>query len=67
MSIHFKLSKTFLQILTVIITSGTKIVQTNALLDECSDATLILKDVADTLNLQGENEGEGFINRKRPS
>ena len=38
---HFKLSKTFLQILPVIITNVTEIVHTNALLDASSDATLI--------------------------
>ena len=53
---HFKLSKTFLQILPVIITNGTKIVHTNALLDAGSDATLIREDIAHILNLRGENK-----------
>ena len=53
---HFKLSKTFLQILPVIITNGIKIVHTNALLDAGSDATLIREDIVHILNLRGENK-----------
>ena len=53
---HFKLSKTFLQVLPVIITSSTKIVHTNPLLDAGSDATLIREDIARTLNLRSENK-----------
>ena len=53
---HFKLSKTFLQILALIITNGTKIVHTNALLDAGSDATLIREDIAHILNLRREKK-----------
>ena len=53
---HFKLSKTFHQILPVIITNDTKIVHTNALLDASSDATLIREDIAHILNLGGEKK-----------
>ena len=53
---HFKLSKTFLQILPVYISSGTKIVATNALLDTGSIPTLIHEDFAKILNLQHKNK-----------
>ena len=55
-SLLIKLSKTFLQILPVIITNGTKVVHTNALLDAGSDATLIREDIAHILNLRGKNK-----------
>ena len=53
---HFKLSKTFLQISPVYISSGTKIVATNALLDTGSTTTLIQEDFAEILNLQHKNK-----------
>ena len=53
---HFELSKTFLQILPITITNGTKIVNTNALLDAGSDATLIREDVAHIRKSQGEKK-----------
>ena len=48
---HFKLSKTFLQILAVIIRNDTKIVHTNAILGPGSDTTLIREHNAHILNL----------------
>ena len=53
---NFKLSRTFLQILPVVITNNTKIVHTNAPLDAGSDATLIHEDIAHILNLHGKNK-----------
>ena len=58
---HFKLSETFLQILLVIITSGTKIVHTNALPDAGSNVTLISEHAKFTTRKQG------IRNTKRPS
>ena len=46
----------------VIITNGTKIVDTNALLDAGFDATLICKGVAHMLNLWGKNNTLGIGN-----
>ena len=53
---NFKLNKTFLQILPVTITNGSTSIHTNALLDAGSDATLIRKDIANSLNLHGEKK-----------
>ena len=55
-SSHFKLSKSFLQILPLITTNGTKIVHTNAILDAGSNATLMRVDIDHILNLRGENK-----------
>ena len=59
---HFELSKTFLQILPVIITNDTKIVHTNALLDAGSDDTL--RCCSQT---KIKRRKQDIRNRKRPS
>ena len=63
---HFKLSKTFLQILPVIITIDTNIAHTNAVLEAGSYATLIRRDIAHIVYLRGENKAleieKGLLN-----
>ena len=44
---------TFLQIIPITISNGTKYVKTNALLDKGSDATFLKSDIAKKLGLNG--------------
>ena len=46
---------TFLQIIPITISNGTKYVKTNALLYTGSDATFLKSDIEKTLRLNGEN------------
>ena len=45
---------TFLQIITITISNGTKYIKTNVLLDAGSDATLLKNDIAKKLGLNGD-------------
>ena len=51
---HHK-SNCYLQVIPVILTSGSFKDKTNALLDSGSDSTLVSQDTADKLRLKGEN------------
>ena len=55
-------SNTFLQVIPVFISNGHTTVATNTLLDCGSDATLVRKDVADSLSLNGTKKSVQFTN-----
>ena len=49
-------SKTFLQIVPVVLSKGQYSIKTNAVLDSGSDKTLIRSDTTEALHLSGNNE-----------
>ena len=57
-----KAEKTYLEVIPADVTMNGKTFKANALLDAGSDATLITKDLADKLCLQGPKQNLGFMN-----
>ena len=53
---------TYLQIIPVIVSNGSKSIRTNALLDTGSDSTFVTSDISQKLNLQGKTQQISLCN-----
>lgn len=53
-------SQVLLKLRRVILKSGTKLIETYAMLDDGSERTILLREAADRLGLQGEPEDRAF-------